>query len=37
MGLAESRREVEPGDTVLAGGVEARVVSLNFRLEELDP
>ncbi|MEO7986499.1 MAG: hypothetical protein ABI766_08185 [Gemmatimonadales bacterium] len=37
IGLAAIRREVEPGDTVLAGGVEARVVPLPFRLEELDP
>lgn len=36
VGLGTIRREVEPGDMVLAGGAEARVVALPFAVEELD-
>ncbi len=36
LGLGTIRREVEPGDVVLAGGAEAMVVSLPFGVEELD-
>ncbi len=36
LGLGIIRREVEPGRTVLAGGAEAKVVSLPFGAEELD-
>jgi tRNA-modifying protein YgfZ len=37
IGLATIRREVDPGDTVMAGGIEARVVALPFRPGELEP
>jgi folate-binding protein YgfZ len=36
VGLGTIRREVELGDVVMAGGVEARVVALPFAPEELD-
>jgi hypothetical protein len=36
VGLGIIRREVESGDVVMAGGVEARVVALPFAPEELD-
>ena len=36
LGLAIVRREVEPGDDVVAGGRGARVVRLPFGGEELD-
>lgn len=36
LGLGTIRREVAPGDVVLAGGAEARVVALPFGAEELD-
>jgi len=36
MGLCTIRREIEPGEMVMAGGAEARVVALPFGAEELD-
>src|SRR4051812_15648271 len=36
LGLAIVRREITPGDVVLAGGRQARVVGLPFGAEELD-